>query len=148
MNVKQVLVVVTEDKIRLCLKDRISTYMADSEKKAEASRVRQAWQAPVGLLLSVVLAFTTANFVDRFNVSKDTWAAVFVMLGIVSTIWLLYTLWLIIMTRKVAMPPDVNATVDQIVGELQRATQSTVGTIQPVAAAPISNQAQASTQAP
>lgn len=48
-----------------------------------------SWTTPAGVLLTVVLAFCTADFKDAFGATKDTWRAVMLIVGFFSLIWLI-----------------------------------------------------------
>jgi len=81
-NVAQEYIMITEDKTYRCLRDW--------KDKIED---RNAWIAPISLLVPLVLTFATASFRDALGISKDAWQAVFV-LGIVgASIWTLRELW-------------------------------------------------------
>ncbi len=79
-NVKQQIIVTTSDRLELCL----SKNLKKAEKKHE-------WITPFGLLLAVITAFVTAKFQD-YGLSAETWETLFKGLGIVSFIWLLFSL--------------------------------------------------------
>jgi hypothetical protein len=77
-NVSQEMIIVTEDKVRLCL----TNYLAKLEK-------RQAWLAPFGILVATVGALVTADFkMTRLGLDGPVWQAVFVMTAGLSLIWL------------------------------------------------------------
>ena len=80
-NVKQEIIVTTEDKIRLVLIDtkRILTAQRD-------------WWTPLGLLLSFIATICTADFKDSIGLTKDTWQAIFLILILLCAIWLIKTL--------------------------------------------------------
>ena len=79
-NVRQEYLILTEDKVRLCLRDHVTTL----EKKA-------AWQAPLGVFLALLLALVTTDFKDAIGVTKDAWHAFFLMALILSLVWLART---------------------------------------------------------
>jgi hypothetical protein len=75
-NVAQEFIMITEDKTYRCLrewKDHIET--------------RNAWIAPVSLLVPLVLTFVTADFRDALGISKNTWQAVFLIGILLAAIW-------------------------------------------------------------
>lgn len=75
-NVAQEFIMITEDKTYRCLrewKDNIET--------------RNAWIAPVSLLIPLILTFVTADFKDSLGISKNTWQAVFLLGIILAAIW-------------------------------------------------------------
>ena len=77
-NVKQEIIITTSDKIKLVL---IST--------KEILTAQRDWLTPFGLLISFVATLCTADFKDAFKLSKEFWHAIFVLLSVASTVWLL-----------------------------------------------------------
>lgn len=77
-NLGQDVIVVTMDKIRLCLM-----------KHKDAISRRQEWVTPLGLLLSFLTTLIAADFKD-FLISKDTWQALFILSSILCSVWLIY----------------------------------------------------------
>jgi hypothetical protein len=80
-NVNQEIIVTTSDKIKLVL---IST-----KEKLTSQR---DWWTPFGLLISFVTTLCTADFKDVYGLTKDTWKAIFIILILLSSIWLFITL--------------------------------------------------------
>ncbi|ABM25694.1 hypothetical protein Sputw3181_2877 [Shewanella sp. W3-18-1] len=80
-NVKTDLIEITEDKLENILLKHL--------KKMET---RKGWLAPLGLLISVVLANVTAAFTAKFGISASTWEAVFILGAIGSGIWFITSL--------------------------------------------------------
>jgi len=81
-NLNQEVIQVTEDKLRLILKEHV----VNIEQK-------NSWMTPLGVLLSVVTAFSTSSFKDAFGLKAATWEAVFIITGVVSMVWLLKALY-------------------------------------------------------
>lgn len=81
-NTRQAVITVTEDKLRRYL----------TEFCVHAA-IKMAWLTPLGILIAVVTTFGTTNFVNRWGLTADTWAAVFLMLGLGSIIWLFYSVY-------------------------------------------------------
>lgn len=77
-NVKQEIIITTEDKIKLVL---IST--------KESLTAQRDWWTPFGLLVSFIATLCTADFKDILGMTKEFWHAIFVILTIASTVWLL-----------------------------------------------------------
>jgi hypothetical protein len=75
-NIRQELIVTTEDKIQLCLRDKL--------QRIEQSK---AWLTPFGIFLTLLLTFVTTTFRD-FLFPKEVWQAVFVVLTLISFVWL------------------------------------------------------------
>jgi nitrogen regulatory protein PII-like uncharacterized protein len=80
LNVGQNLIVITEDKLRLCL--------SESLKKIER---KYSWVAPTGVFLTILLSLITADF-KNLGLSADTWKAVFIIAAILSLAWLVYSI--------------------------------------------------------
>ena len=88
-NVSQEVIVTTEDKLRLCL-----------AKHFENIKRKNDWIAPLGVLLSIVVTFVTATFRD-VGLEATTWKAIFLIAGVLSVIWLIYTIIQALHTVKV-----------------------------------------------
>jgi hypothetical protein len=80
-NVKQEIIITTEDKIKLVL---INT--------RESLTAQRDWWTPAGLLVSFVATLSTADFKDSLGVTKEFWHAIFVLLTIASVVWLVIAL--------------------------------------------------------
>jgi hypothetical protein len=80
-NLAQEIIVITEDRLRLVIKDHL-------EKIEE----KKAWHAPLGVLLAIVAAFVTADFRDAYF-KAPTWQALFLITGVLSLIWLIKAGW-------------------------------------------------------
>jgi hypothetical protein len=80
-NLGQEIIITTEDKIRLCLIEHLSRM----EKK-------NAWVAPLGILLTIIIVFPTTTFREFLFLSADTWKAIFVMAGLMAIVWLIRTI--------------------------------------------------------
>lgn len=102
LNVSQEVIVTTEDKIRLCL----SKHLGKMEKK-------KGWIAPLGILLTIILTLSTSNFTDM-GFKAATWQAVFIISGIISFIWLLYSVKDALQSEK----------VEDIISELKKDSKS------------------------
>ena len=89
-NVSQNLIITTEDKVRLCLNDTLKTL-----------GLRQAWQTPAGIVLTLAVTLVTASFQDKFGLSQDMWHAVFFTSAIGCIIWLAATLFRLPKSRSV-----------------------------------------------
>lgn len=76
LNFDQNLVIITEDRLHLCLRNHIECI--DSKK---------AWIAPVSLFVTFVTTLSATNFKDTFGLPASTWQALFVLLVIVSFVW-------------------------------------------------------------
>ena len=103
-NLSTEVITVTVDKIQLCL-----------AKHIDAAKARDAWQAPVAMLATIILAFTTASFKD-FGLSKATWEAVFVIGGMLSSYWT------VVAFKRAYGAPDKETAIERIVNDLKRQT--------------------------
>jgi len=79
-NVNQDIIVTTEDKIKLVL----------IETKESLTAQRDLW-TPLGLLISFIATFVTADFKDTLGFVKEFWKAIFVILTMGSSIWLIFS---------------------------------------------------------
>jgi hypothetical protein len=98
INVTQEVIVVTEDKVRLCLHNHLVRLEA-----------RNRWIAPAGILLTIVVAFATTTFRD-FVLPASTWQAVFFLFGLFSFGWLI----------KALLNARGAPTLEDVLGELKR----------------------------
>lgn len=76
-NVEQEVIVITEDRLMLRLR----------EHEAEIRQSRD-WLTPFGLLVTIIITLVTADFKPALGLSKDTWAAIFVLGAVSSLVWL------------------------------------------------------------
>jgi len=76
-NTDQELIQITDDKLRLILSEHLS-----------AMERTKDWIAPLGVLLSVIGVFVSAEFKDALFLKAAVWQAIFILIGIISTIWL------------------------------------------------------------
>jgi hypothetical protein len=77
-NVKQEIIITTEDKIKLVL-----------IKSKEILTSQRDWWTPCGLFISVITTLITSNFEDSLGLTKELWHALFLVLAIVSGGWLM-----------------------------------------------------------
>ena len=81
-NLEQVVIVTTEDKLRLCLLKTIDRL--DAKRK---------WWTPLSVFVTLVLTLTTTEFKDRFDIPAATWQAFFLLLTVASFIWAVVAIW-------------------------------------------------------
>lgn len=70
--------------------DRLKLILIEHFQKIES---RSSWSVPFSLLVTVVLVFCSASFKEAFGLSADSWAAIFLIVGISSFVWLLRCLY-------------------------------------------------------
>lgn len=75
-NTSQTIIYVTEDKARIAL----MKFVSDEEKRSN-------WHTPLALSMSLGLMFPTSTF-KSFGLAAETWAAIFIVLFVVSLAWL------------------------------------------------------------
>ncbi len=102
LNLGQDTIVITEDKVRLCLLSHL--------KKAES---KYSWAAPLGILVAVILTLATSDFHDFF-LKADVWLAIFVLLGVGALVWLICAL------RRARVAPTLDTIVAEMKPEGQR----------------------------
>lgn len=76
LNFDQNLVIITEDRLHLCLRNHL-----------ECVESKKAWIAPVSLFVAFVTTLCTTTFKDTLGLPASTWQALFVLLAIVSLVW-------------------------------------------------------------
>lgn len=76
-NTSQEIIIITSDRLELVLE----RYLKNLERRKE-------WIAPLSLLITVVVTFSTATFKQAFF-SADTWSAIFFLVGLLSLLWLI-----------------------------------------------------------
>lgn len=96
-NLGEKVSLITESKLKVCLME----YLQNLEK-------RGVWIAPLGILATIVITLLTADFQDKFYISRYTWQAIFILSAIISSVWLI----LVFIKR----PKEV--TIDDIVREM------------------------------
>lgn len=80
-NLAQILITITEDKIRICL----MRHLKSIEEKDK-------WLAPAGIIITIILTLITTDFKD-FIFSKETWQSFFVIVLILAFGWLVFSLY-------------------------------------------------------
>ena len=103
LNLEQVIIVTTEDKLRLCLLNAV-----------DRLDVKRKWWTPLSVFATLILALTTTEFQDRFAISATTWQAVFLILATVTLIWSVVAVW---------QATRIEVSVKSIASELKRQPQ-------------------------
>ncbi|WP_162925873.1 hypothetical protein [Isoalcanivorax indicus] len=80
VNVSQTLIITTEDRMNLWLREVIGRIKKQSE-----------WVAPLGLVVAITLTLTTTSF-NNFMLPAATWHAMFVIVDVVAFLWLVISL--------------------------------------------------------
>ncbi|MGE6376587.1 hypothetical protein [Peribacillus muralis] len=80
-NVGQEIVVTTEDKLELCLRDHQHILKAKSD-----------WITPLGLFIAVLTSLVAADFKEFLGISADLWNAIFLICSFIFGFWLLKAL--------------------------------------------------------
>jgi len=78
-NTKQTIIKTTQDKLENILM-----------KHGQKMDTRFRWIEPFAFLCSIVLAQTTAQFHDRWGISKNAWEGFFFILTLLGICWLIY----------------------------------------------------------
>lgn len=81
VNVDQEVIQITEDKLRLILKDYLTCISQSG-----------GWLTPFGILLSIIMTFCTAKFDSFMGLGSEFWKSFFSILGLASLTWLIYCL--------------------------------------------------------
>ena len=95
INVSEEVIIVTEDKLRLCL----IKYLQNLGKK-------RAWISPLGIFLTIIVALGTTTFRDivigeNMSISANTWQAIFIIASILSFGWLCFSIAQALKTKKI-----------------------------------------------
>lgn len=101
-NLEQEVILVTEDKVRLCLNDNF-------ERAAKSKQ----WLAVLGMVASLVLTLTTENFQNFLWLSGQEWRGVVILALVLSV------LWFVVSIRWAFGAP----TIEDIVAELKAGSQ-------------------------
>ncbi|MGW8428848.1 hypothetical protein ACWGJQ_25950 [Peribacillus simplex] len=80
-NVGQEIVVTTEDKLELCLRDHQHILKAKND-----------WITPLGLFIAVLTSLVAADFKEFLSISADLWNAIFIICSVIFGFWLLKAL--------------------------------------------------------
>lgn len=88
-NVKSDLIEITEDKLENILL-----------KHLQRLGLRKSWITPLSLLVTIILANLSATFGDKFGIKGSVWEAFFLLITIVSGIWLVVLIIRIIASWK------------------------------------------------
>ena len=89
-NIEQRLIQITEDKLTLVLNEHL-----------EFIESKNSWFAPLGILLTLIVVFATTTFKSAFF-SADTWQAIFVISTVLTTLWLIKSIYKAIKAQSVS----------------------------------------------
>ena len=88
-NLSQEVVTITTDKLKIIHTE----YLSDIERRRE-------WIAPLGIIISIILIFVTADFKDAVF-KASTWEAFFLMSAILTAIWFVKSIYRSIKSKSV-----------------------------------------------
>ena len=66
----------------------------------DALKSQRDWITPLGMLLAILPTLVAAEFKKFLGISPDTWSAIFILSGVICTLWLLLSLITAIKLRK------------------------------------------------
>ena len=98
-NISQTYILITEDKVQLCLRDHL----------ARVAKQRR-WIAPLGIMITLVATFATTTFKDFARIGADTVQIIFVLAMLFTALWLCYE-------AKRALR---SSTVEDIIADMKR----------------------------
>jgi hypothetical protein len=81
-NVQQDLIVVTRDKVELCL-----------TKHVKSMEQRHAWLLPFGVFFAAIGALATSSFHAALGLKAEMWNAIYILIAVISgclTVWLFW----------------------------------------------------------
>ena len=96
-NIKQEIIQITTDKLRIILTD----HSKKSEKKIE-------WHAALGIFLTAIASLFTTSFNTTFGVQGDVWRSLFILGAVFSFIWL------VICVIKALRSPTIDDLIERI----------------------------------
>ncbi len=99
-NVSQDIVVVTEDKLELCL-----------IKHQNNLKAKNDWKTPVGIFLALLSSLIAADFSEFLTLPAETWQALFILGSTFSGMWSLIS---IIKAFKSRNSSDVRKIIDEL----------------------------------
>ena len=88
-NTKQVLIIVTQDRLKLKLHEYKECYS-----------ILANWTVPLGICLSLMLSFFGSDYKDAFGLNKNVIEACVVICMLISGLWLAYAIIISIINRK------------------------------------------------
>lgn len=106
VNVRQKIIVVTEDKAYLCL-----------QRHVERMGRKQEWIAPAGLALSLLATLVAATF-QNFFLPAATWQALFILAFFGSLVWLARAAW------AAFQCPSMRDVISELKEESRKTTQT------------------------
>jgi hypothetical protein len=109
LNLGQDAIIITEDKVRLCL-------IRHSERISESN----SWIAPIGVFLTILITLVTTEF-KPFIFDAAVWKAIFVICGFMSGGWLIKS------CLRSWRPPSI----DDVVLEMKRVGSITASPLPP-----------------
>lgn len=102
-NLNQCVIRITEDKVRLILREFVDSH--DSAK---------AWIAPAGLSLSLSATIVTTSFKDALGLTASTWQAFFLIATVLSILWLIVAVWKAVYRRFFTRTVCIDKCIDQM----------------------------------
>jgi hypothetical protein len=113
-NVAQEFIVTTRDKLELCL-----------NRHKEKIAARQQWPVPFGIFVSVLLTLLTADFrQDRFGITGVVWQAIFIIVAVLSGVWLIYSLFTAAVSYVTSWWKGEGRSFDAVIKELTAPTDN------------------------
>ena len=106
LNLGQNTIVITEDKIRLCLNDHL-----------RGLESRWGWVAPAAIFLTILITFVTTTFHD-FYLKAPVWEAIFLVAEVLVFFWLVRSV-----IRALKAP-----SIEDVVSAMKRASASEAAT--------------------
>ncbi|OGU65156.1 MAG: hypothetical protein A2279_09565 [Stygiobacter sp. RIFOXYA12_FULL_38_9] len=79
-NLTAEVVKITTDKLKLIL----TQHLSNIEKRKE-------WLTPLSLLIALLIIFPTTEFKDSLSIKAATWQAFFLMISVLTIIWLIFS---------------------------------------------------------
>jgi hypothetical protein len=106
VNYGQHFIKTTEDKVRLCLNEKIDELSSTIHNK-------ESWATPLGIFSTIIVVFVTTEFRDWVLLS-GTWNTIFIIAAIATFIWLFVTVCKALKSRKRTKSEIVNSIIMEI----------------------------------
>lgn len=81
-NLTAEVIEITSEKLELILREHVACLAKEN-----------AWHAPLGILITIILVLLTTDFKAAYGMTADTWNAIFVIATGLSIFWLISSLF-------------------------------------------------------
>ena len=107
-NTNNQLIINTQTDEIIITRDKLENILL---KHSENLKVKYSWSTPFSILITCLVTFLTTDFKARFGFSSATWSAIFVIVLLLSGLWLLHSLYAVCRSWGKG---DIDYLIDQI----------------------------------